>query len=149
VLTAADLAGGGAPSGRTPHDPGLIVLAAGDVVASIAGAEPTARAVTVGGAVLGPQLHLYRVDHDRMDADFLAGALRFAAPPRSAPGVSRVDARRLRIPRLSLSEQREYGRAFRELLALEDRLRETAVLGESLVRLGFDGLARGRLRPLG
>ncbi|MFC6086572.1 N-6 DNA methylase [Sphaerisporangium aureirubrum] len=149
VLTAADLASGTAPSGRTPYDPGLIILEAGDVVASIAGAEPAARVVTEGGAVLGPQLHLYRVDHDRMDAGFLAGCLRFAGPARTASGgASRVDARRLRVPRLSLDEQREYGRTFRELTALEDRLRETAALGESLVRLGFDGLACGRLRPL-
>ncbi|MEO3814420.1 N-6 DNA methylase [Sphaerisporangium sp. B11E5] len=149
VLTAADLARGGTPTGRTPYDPGLIVLEPGDVVAAITGADTAARAVTEGGAVLGPQLHLYRVDHERMDADFLAGCLRFAGTARPAPGgASRVDARRLRVPRLSLEEQREYGRAFRELLALEDRLRETAALGESLVRLGFDGLACGRLRPL-
>ncbi|WP_344056347.1 N-6 DNA methylase, partial [Sphaerisporangium rubeum] len=147
VLTAADLARGGTPTGRTPHDPNLIVLEPGDVVASLV--DATARAVGEGGAVLGPQLHLYRVDHERMDADFLAGCLRFAGAARPSPaGASRMDARRLRVPRLPLPEQREYGKAFRELLELEDRLRETAALGESLVRLGFDGLAGGRLRPL-
>ncbi|GAA3836412.1 N-6 DNA methylase [Sphaerisporangium flaviroseum] len=149
VLTAADLAGGGGPSGRTSHDPGHITLEAGDVVATST-TEGAARTVTEGGAVLGSQLHLYRVDHDRMDPDFLAGYLRYAgAATRAYPGASRVDARRVRIPRLSLPEQRVYGRAFRELLALEDRLRETTALGETLIRLGFDGLIGGHLRPNG
>jgi len=30
---------------------------------------------------------------------------------------------------------------------LEDTLRETAALGEELIRLGFDGLSVGLLRP--
>ncbi|WP_424529499.1 N-6 DNA methylase [Sphaerisporangium viridialbum] len=152
VLTAADLATGGGPSGRTGSHQGHVVLAAGDVVATNTTAETAVRTVAEGGAVLGPQLHLYRVDRERMDPDFLAGYLRYAGTSgaaRAYSGASRVDARRVRIPRLSLSEQQVYGRAFRELLALEDRLRETTALGETLVRLGFDGLVGGRLRPNG
>ncbi|MFC4589147.1 N-6 DNA methylase [Sphaerisporangium corydalis] len=150
VLTAADLVSGGRPSGRTTPDPGHVVLEPGDVVATTTATDGAARTLAEGGAVLGPQLHLYRVDPERMDPDFLAGYLRYAGTAgtnRSHPGASRVDARRVRIPRVSLSEQRAYGRAFRELLALEDGLRETTALGETLVRLGFDGLAGGRLRP--
>lgn len=152
VLTAADLAAGGPPSGRTSPGDGHIVIEAGDVVATITLADGAARTVTEPGAVLGPQLHLYRVDRDRMDPDFLAGYLRYAGVSgavRAHPGASRVDTRRVRIPRLSLDEQRAYGRAFHELLALEDRLRETAALGETLIRLGFDGLVGGHLRPHG
>jgi hypothetical protein len=149
VLMAGDLATGGRPSGRTSPDPGHITLEAGDVVATVTTGEGAARTVAEGGAVLGPQLHLYRVDQERMDPDFLAGYLRYAGATRPYPGASRVDARRVRIPRLSLSEQQVYGRAFRELLALEDRLRETATLGETLIRLGFDGLVGGHLRPSG
>ncbi|WP_245966450.1 N-6 DNA methylase [Sphaerisporangium album] len=152
VLTAADLAAGGPPSGRTSPDPGHVTLEPGDVVAAGATGEGAARTVTEGGAVLGPQLYLYRVDPERMDPDFLAGFLRYAGAwgsARSHPGASRVDARRVRIPRLSLPEQQVYGKAFRELLDLEDRLRETAALGEALIRLGFDGLVGGHLRPSG
>jgi hypothetical protein len=151
VLTAGDVAAGGRPTGRTSPDAGHITLEAGDVVAVTTG-EGAARTVAEGGAVLGPQLHLYRVDRDRMDPDFLAGYLRYAATSgttRAYPGASRVDARRVRIPRLPLSEQQVYGKAFRELLGLEDRLRETTALGETLIRLGFDGLVGGHLRPSG
>ncbi|GGL05002.1 SAM-dependent methyltransferase [Sphaerisporangium melleum] len=150
VLTAADLLSGGAPSGRTTGDPGHVVLEPGDVVSAVLAEVGAARTVTEAGAVLGPHLYLYRVDRERIDPDFLAGCLRHAAgAARAHPGASRVDARRVRVPRLSLAEQREYGRAFRELLALEDRLRATAELGERLVRLGFDGLVGGHLRPGG
>ncbi|MET8157855.1 N-6 DNA methylase [Sphaerisporangium sp. NPDC005289] len=151
VLTAADVVDGGPPSGRAPAGAGHVVLAAGDVVATVATGDGAARVVAEPGAVLGPQLHLYRLDRDRLDPDFLAGHLRHAGASAARPysGVSRVDARRVRVPLLSLAEQRAYGRAFRELLALEDRLRATAALGERLVRLGFDGLAGGHLRPEG
>jgi hypothetical protein len=147
VLTVDDLASGGLPSGWTFADHGLVTVSAGDIVAS----PMTARVVEAGGAVLGPHLSLYRVDRDRVDADFLAGFLRLATSSGSGSrvhlGSSRVDARRARIPRLPLAEQQVYGRAFRELAALEDALRETAAAGGALVRLGLEGLGDGRLRP--
>ncbi|MDH2428047.1 N-6 DNA methylase [Sphaerisporangium sp. TRM90804] len=153
VLTSGDLTRGGPPTGRTSPGPGLVTLEPGDVVAAVTALDGAARAVTEGGAVLGPHLHLYRVDPDRLDPDFLAGCLRFAGVSganRSHPGGgSRVDARRARIPRLSLDEQRAYGAAFRELQALQDALRETAALGESLVRAGLAGLVDGHLGPGG
>jgi hypothetical protein len=46
-----------------------------------------------------------------------------------------------------LDQQRRYGAAFRELTALGDTLRAAAAAGETLVRLGFDGLVAGHLRP--
>jgi hypothetical protein len=58
-----------------------------------------------------------------------------------------VDARRLRVPRLPLAEQRAYGAAFRRLTELEDVLRAAVAAGGTLVRLGFDGLIAGHLRP--
>ncbi|HEX3588820.1 MAG TPA: N-6 DNA methylase [Pseudonocardiaceae bacterium] len=143
VLTADDLAAGGPATGRTAEDDGLVRLAEGDVVASVLGA---ARVLTDGGAFLGPYLACYRVDPDRLDRDFLAGLLRAEQPP--AHGSSRIDARRIRVPRLSLAEQRRYGAAFRELLALDDALRAAAAAGETLVRLGFEGLVAGHLRPV-
>jgi hypothetical protein len=141
VLTADDLAIGRAPSGRTTEEPGQVTTQAGDVVGSVMGA---ARVLTEGGAVLGPYLTRYRVDPERLDPDFLAGLLRCAD---IHPGASRVDARRLRVPRLSPAEQRAYGAAFRRLAELEDVLRNAAEAGGTLVRLGFDGLIAGHLRP--
>lgn len=152
VLTAENVAYGTPPSGRTAPEEGLVTLEPDDVVTGYATGEVTARVITEGGAVLGPQLSLYRVNTKRLDPHFVAGVLRFAGnvhPPRGHSGSSRLDARRARIPRLPLHEQQAYGRAFRELVHLEDTLRETAALGERLVRLGFDGLSVGLLRPRG
>lgn len=143
VLTAEDLAEGRAPSGWTTDEPGLVAVEAGDVVASVLGA---ARVMTGGGGVLGPYLAAYRVDPDRLDPDFLAGLLR-SVDSRTHPGSSRLDARRVRVPRLPLAEQRRYGAVFRQLIAFEDSLREAASAGETVLRLGFDGLITGHLRP--
>ncbi|WP_182901099.1 N-6 DNA methylase [Microbispora sp. H10830] len=146
VLTADDVAAGTAPSRRIPRTPGLVAVRPGDVVASAV----TARMVAGEGAVLGPHLSLFRVDPDKVDPEFLAGFLRYAAGGgRPHLGSSRVEARRARVPQLPLAVQRTYGTAFRRLLALEDGLREAAAAGEALARLGVDGLIDGRLRPHG
>jgi hypothetical protein len=146
VLTADDLARGTGASGSAAAEPGLVTIAAGDVVSSAV----TARVIDEAGAVLGPHLTVFRVDRTRLDPEFLAGLLRFAAGGgRPHPGSSRVDARRARVPRLPLTEQIRYGKAFRRLLALQDGLREAAEAGETLVRLGVEGLVDGRLRPGG
>ncbi|MFE3450540.1 class I SAM-dependent DNA methyltransferase [Nonomuraea sp. NPDC059194] len=142
VLTADDVERGTTPSGATTAEPGLVRIQPGDVVATYA----TARVVSQDGAVLGPQLTLYRVDQRRVDPHFLAGFLR-SAGARVPAGSSRVDARRTRLPRLSLAEQRAYGDAFRRLAVMEDSLREATALGETLIRLGHEGLADGRLQP--
>ncbi|MDR8409638.1 N-6 DNA methylase [Nonomuraea sp. 3-1Str] len=142
VLTADDVAGGAPPSGRAGGQQGLVQVRPGDVVASYS----SVRVMAEGGCVLGPHLTLYRVDQRRLDPDFLAGFLR-AAGGRAAPGSSRFDVRRTRLPRLSLEEQRAYGEAFRQLAVLEDALRETSALGQTLIRLGLDGLADGHLHP--
>ncbi|MFJ2031160.1 N-6 DNA methylase [Streptosporangium sp. NPDC087985] len=144
VLTADDIALGTPPSGRTVLDPALVMIRPGDVVTTTLG---VVRVITRSGAALGPQLTLYRVDPQRLDPDFLAGFLRSADAARIHPGSSRLDVRRSRVPMLPLADQRRYGTAFRELFALEDRVRETTALGETLIRLGFDGLVDGHLRP--
>ncbi|WP_433253054.1 N-6 DNA methylase [Streptosporangium sp. CA-135522] len=144
VLTADDTAMGTSPSGRTTLDPTLVMIRPGDVVTTALG---VVRVITRSGAALGPQLTLYRVDPQRLDPDFLAGFLRSADAARIHPSSSRLDVRRARVPMLPLADQRRYGTAFRELFALEDRVRETTALGETLIRLGFDGLVDGHLRP--
>ncbi|MEV5326068.1 N-6 DNA methylase [Nonomuraea sp. N2-4H] len=142
VLTSDDLLNGGAPSGSTTMQQGLVPIKPGDVVASYS----AVRVMADGGAVLGPHLTLYRVDGRRLDPDFLAGFLR-AAGGRVTTGSSRFDVRRTKLPRLSLREQKAYGAAFRQLAVLEDAIRETSTLGHTLIRLGLDGLADGHLHP--
>jgi len=142
VLTADDVATGTPPSGRATSQQGLVAIQPGDVVASYS----SVRVMDDDGGVLGPHLTLYRVDARRLDADFLAGFLR-AAGSRASTGSSRFDVRRTRLPRLPLKEQRVYGEAFRQLVVLEDALRETSALGQTLIRLGLDGLTDGHLHP--
>ncbi|MEO3890109.1 N-6 DNA methylase [Nonomuraea sp. B5E05] len=142
VLTTDDVLNGTSPSGLTSTQQGLVAIRPGDVVASYS----AVRVMADDGAVLGPHLTLYRVDAGRLDPDFLAGFLR-AAGGRVTTGSSRFDVRRTRLPRLSLRDQQAYGAAFRQLAVLEDALRETAVLGQTLIRLGLDGLADGHLHP--
>ncbi|WP_236051000.1 N-6 DNA methylase [Nonomuraea cypriaca] len=143
VLTSDDVLNGSPPSGSTTMQQGLIAIRPGDVVASYSAVRVLADS---GEAVLGPHLTLYRVDARRLDPDFLAGFLR-AAGGRVTTGSSRFDVRRTRLPRLSLKEQKAYGEAFRQLAVLEDALRETSTLGQTLIRLGLDGLAEGHLHP--
>jgi hypothetical protein len=143
VLTSDDVLSGGAPSGLTTVQQGLVPIHPGDVVASYSAVRVVEDG---GGAVLGPHLTLYRVDARRLDPDFLAGFLR-AAGGRVTTGSSRFDVRRTRLPRLSLKEQKAYGEAFRQLAVLEDAIRETSTLGQTLIRLGLDGLADGHLHP--
>ncbi|WP_433438565.1 HsdM family class I SAM-dependent methyltransferase [Nonomuraea sp. CA-141351] len=142
VLTSDDVLNGTPPSGFTTMQQGLIAIRPGDVVASYS----SVRVMADGGAMLGPHLTLYRVDARRLDPDFLAGFLR-AAGGRVTTGSSRFDVRRTRLPRLSLKEQKAYGEAFRQLAVLEDAIRETSTLGQTLIRLGLDGLADGHLHP--
>ncbi|HEY8480601.1 MAG TPA: N-6 DNA methylase [Spirillospora sp.] len=144
VLTADDVCAGTGPSGTSAHGPELVMLEAGDVVV----AAGSVRLITEPGAALGPGLTVYRPDEGRLDPRFLAGLLGLA-DGRGATGAGshRLDPRRTRVPRLSLERQRAYGRAFHELTRMTETLREMAALGETLVRLSFDGLLEGHLRP--
>ncbi|MFA1544261.1 N-6 DNA methylase [Actinomadura monticuli] len=144
VLTVHDLTTGSGPSATAAAGPGLIMLDAGDVVATAAG---SARVIEEPGTALGPYLTRYRPDPERLDAHFLAGVLTLARVRGSSASSSRTDLRRTRVPRLSLDRQRAYGRAFRELIGLTETLREMSALGEALVRLSFDGLLDGALVP--
>lgn len=121
------------------------VAEAGDVVASVTG---IAYVHSGPSQAVGAGLSVYRVDPNRLDADFLAGCLRAADLP-AASASTRIDGRRVRIPRCSLAVQHEYGLVFRRLAEFDDVLRETAETGRELVRLGFAGLVEGRLRPGG
>lgn len=152
VLTLEDIALGQEPTGTAAHDPHHVQTAAGDVVVSLAARHPVARVMREGGAVLGPGLALVRAEPSRLDPDFVAGWLLLGAQGaslRSSTSSARFDVRRARLPRLTLDEQIELGRAFRKLTDLEAALRETYRRGADVLRLGLEGLGAGTLRPSG
>lgn len=149
ALTAKDVAEGREPTGRAVDQPGLVVLAAGDVVTPALAAKGGAvRVVDSGGAVLGPRLLAFRADPRQLDPDFFAGFLRLAAEPGAGrSGSTRTDARRVPIPLVPLAEQQAYGAAFRALESFRAVLRACERQGGELVRIGAAGLAAGILDP--
>ncbi|MFE8969265.1 N-6 DNA methylase [Streptomyces albogriseolus] len=154
VLTDHDVLAGTAPSGTLPESEEEPVLTEpGDVVLPVLGGGAVARVVdeATAGAVLGRNLVLLRPDPAALDAWFLAGFLRGTANHRQASSyasaATRLDVRRLQLPRLALDEQRRYGERFRALDAFERALREAGRLGEQLVRGMYDGLTDGTIAP--
>ncbi|CAL9437230.1 N-6 DNA methylase [Streptomyces sp. enrichment culture] len=154
VLTEQDVLTGQEPSGTLPGGAGgedPVLLRTGDVVVPALGGGPVARVVddATAGAALGRNLHLLRPDPAALDPWFLAGFLRGTANQRQASSyastATRVDVRRLQLPRLPLAEQRRYGERFRALAEFEQALRQVGRLGERLVRGMYDGLTDGTL----
>ncbi|MGW9240695.1 N-6 DNA methylase [[Kitasatospora] papulosa] len=158
VLTEHDVLAGTGPSG-TPSAPAgspeeePLLLEPGDVVVPVVGGGSVARVVdeTTAGAVLGRNLQLLRPDPAALDPWFLAGFLRGTANNRQASSyastATRLDARRIQVPRLPLDEQRRYGERFSALAAFEDALREAGRLGGQLVQGMYDGLTDGSVAP--
>ncbi|MEU0133503.1 N-6 DNA methylase [Streptomyces sp. NPDC006296] len=158
VLTEHDVLAGTAPSGTAspqtaPPEDEPLLLEAGDVVVPVLGGGAVARVVdeATAGAVLGRNLQLLRPDPAALDPWFLAGFLRGTANNRQASSyastATRLDARRLQVPRLPPAEQRAYGARFRDLAAFEDALRTAGRLGGQLVQGMYDGLTDGSVAP--
>ncbi|WP_406861356.1 N-6 DNA methylase [Streptomyces sp. HUAS MG47] len=155
VLTDLDVLTGQAPSGTLPDGPAEepVVVAAGDVVVPVLGGGSVARVVdeATAGAALGRNLQLLRPDPAALDPWFLAGFLRGTANNRQASSyastATRLDVRRLQLPRLPLAEQQRYGTRFRTLAEFEDALRLAGRLGEALVQGLYDGLTDGTVSP--
>ncbi|MEU6984781.1 N-6 DNA methylase [Streptomyces sp. NPDC046324] len=155
VLGENDVFSAQPPSGSlpdgAPEEP--VVLAEGDVVVPVLGGGSLARVVdaTTAGAALGRNLQLLRPDPAALDPWFLAGFLRGTANTRQASSyastATRLDVRRLQLPRLPLAEQQRYGERFRALAEFEDALRLAGRLGEQLVQGLYDGLADGTVAP--
>ncbi|MFC8536920.1 N-6 DNA methylase [Streptomyces sp. NPDC057249] len=156
VLTEHDVLGSAPPSGTpaaggTPEEP--VLVAAGDVVVPVLGGVTVVRVVdeATAGAALGRNLQLLRPDPAVLDPWFLAGFLRGTTNNRQASShastATRLDARRLQLPRLPLAEQRRYGERFRALAAFEDALRLAGRLGGQLVQGLYDGLTDGTVTP--
>ncbi|MFC4608903.1 N-6 DNA methylase [Streptomyces maoxianensis] len=155
VLTEHDVLSAGAPSGTLPDGPPEepVLTEEGDVVVPVLGGGSVARVVdtATAGAALGRNLQLLRADRSAIDPWFLAGFLRGTANNRQASSyastATRLDVRRLQVPRLPLADQRRYGERFRALAEFEDTLRLAGRLGEQLVRGMYDGLADGTVLP--
>ncbi|WP_138909758.1 N-6 DNA methylase, partial [Streptomyces chryseus] len=155
VLTEQDVLGGAAPSGSLPEGPAEdpVLVEAGDVVVPVLGGGSVVRVVddTTAGAALGRSLQLLRPDPAALDPWFLAGFLRGTANNRQASSYAststRLDVRRLQLPRLPLADQLQYGERFRTLAEFEDALRQAGRLGEQLVQGLYDGLTDGTVRP--
>ncbi|MGS2619530.1 N-6 DNA methylase [Micromonospora sp. LZ34] len=151
VLTVPDVLAGAEASGEVDERFGQVIpLAVGDVVVPMIARTLTARVITAAGALLGRNLYLLRPNPAALDPWFLAGQLRTSANEKQASSLSgtlRFDIRRAQVRRLPLDEQRAHGEAFRRLDAFESAMRQAATLGEELIQLTADGLARGSLRP--
>ncbi|MFG2819854.1 N-6 DNA methylase [Kitasatospora sp. NPDC048365] len=155
VLTEHDIVTGGAPSGAlpdgTPEEP--VLVRAGDVVIPVLGRGATARVIDgpTAGAALGRNVYLLRTDPAVLDPWFLAGFLRSTANSRQASSftssATRLDVRRLQVPRLPPADQRRYGERFRAVAAFEEASRSAARLGELLVQGLYDGLTDGSVGP--
>ncbi|WP_405985936.1 N-6 DNA methylase [Streptomyces sp. NBC_00872] len=152
VLTEHDVLAGRAPSGVLPEGVAAeepVRIQEGDVVVPVLGGGAVARVMdaALAGAALGRNLQLLRPDPAALDPWFLAGFLRGTANARRASSyastATRLDVRRLQLPRLPLADQRRYGEHFRALAAFEDALRLAGQLGEQLVQGLYDGLADG------
>ncbi|MEV8478720.1 N-6 DNA methylase [Streptomyces sp. NPDC051173] len=155
VLTDHDVKYGGAPSGTLPEGPAEepVLLRRDDVVVPVLGDVTAARVVdeATAGAALGRGLFLLRTDPAALDPWFLAGFLRGTAGRRQASSyastATRLDVRRLQVPRMPAADQRRYGERFRAVAAFEEALRQAERLGEHLVQGLYDGLADGTVRP--
>ncbi|KNB54454.1 restriction endonuclease subunit M [Streptomyces caatingaensis] len=155
VLTDYDVKAGLAPSGVLPEGPeeAPVLVEAGDVVLPVLGDVTVARVIdeATAGAALGRGLFLLRPDPAAIDPWFLAGFLRGTANQRQASSyastATRLDVRRLQVPRLPLADQRRYGDRFRALADFEEALRVTERLGTSLIQGLYDGLTDGSVRP--
>ncbi|WP_042378855.1 N-6 DNA methylase [Streptacidiphilus melanogenes] len=142
------LTAGGGTSGTAAGNAPL--TRAGDVVVPVHGQEGGGIRVVAeaeAGVPLERGHQLLRPAPDVVDPWFLAGFLRSTANSRQAStftGTStRLDARRLQLPRLPLSEQRRYGARFRAVAEFEQALHQAARLGEQFAQGLYDGLAEG------
>ncbi len=149
VLTEQDVLSGSEPSGALPEGPDeeAVRVEEGDVVVPVLGGGSVVRVVDAAsaGAALGRNLQLLRPDPTALDPWFLAGFLRGTANTRQASSyastATRLDVRRLQLPRLPLADQRRFGDAS----VRWPRSRLSGRLGEQLVQGLYDGLTDGSL----
>ncbi|WP_376770932.1 N-6 DNA methylase [Streptomyces lonarensis] len=158
TVTIGELARAGAVELHTAQTAGAELPAAlpGDVFVPLLSPEAAGppRVVTTAGS--RPRVEgraaLLRPDPLALDPWFLAGFLRGSGNTRQASSyasrATRIDIRRLRVPRIPLDEQRRYGERFRDLAEFEVALEHAATLGRQFVQGTVDGLADGTLPPV-
>ncbi|MFF4979850.1 N-6 DNA methylase [Streptomyces sp. NPDC001046] len=131
------------------QDGSLTVTASQDVIVSVLARAFDVRVDTGAPSVLGPQLAALRASPAVLDPWFLSGCLRAPANVQRAgthaSTTSRIDVRRLHIPRLSLEDQRRYGEIYRKITAFERELTDMKSVGGELSRALGDLLAAGQL----
>lgn len=149
ALTARDVVGGGEPSGSLDGVREPVWLRLDDVVVPMMGGTLASRVIGSERAVLGPQLWLLRPNPEQLDPWFLAGFLRNSVNTVLTTGsvASRLDVRRVQVPRIPVHEQLGYATAFRQLFELEDGLRQVQQYGTELITTMIDGLTNSTLRP--
>ncbi|GAA5199584.1 hypothetical protein GCM10023322_75520 [Rugosimonospora acidiphila] len=88
---------------------------------------------------------------EALDAHFLACFLRSETNRRQAAGTMggtfRLDVRRARVPRMTLSQQRDYGEAFRRLMEFAGRADGVAAAAADATRTAIYGLTGGIFAP--
>ncbi|MBF6520692.1 N-6 DNA methylase [Nocardia farcinica] len=156
VLTAPDVAKG-EPASETmasvaPSE--VVEVCAGDVLVPAVRSDRGGRTARVAGpgdagTVLGPHVHALRLDTDQLDPWFVAGFLT-GGENVSATRTStvRFDPSRLRIPVLSLPEQRLYGAIFRQLFLVRTTAGAVFTAAEHVADLMTTGLTAGALAPV-
>ncbi|WP_330336851.1 N-6 DNA methylase [Streptomyces sp. NBC_00557] len=131
------------------QDGSLTVTASQDVIVSVLARAFDVRVDTDAPSVLGPQLAALRANPAVLDPWFLSGCLRAPANVHRAgthaSTTSRIDVRRLHIPRLTLEEQRQYGEIYRKITTFERELTDMKSVGGELSRALGDLLAAGQL----
>ncbi|MFF4864475.1 hypothetical protein ACFY3J_22600 [Streptomyces sp. NPDC001231] len=129
----------------------LTVTRPGEIVVVGATRAFAAWVDTDAPTALGPQLYAVRTDPTLLDPWFLASCLNSPANARQASShastVSRIDVRRLQVPRLPLDEQKRYGEALRLLNAFDTALGEAEAVGRGLVHAIGDALSAASLAP--
>lgn len=158
VLTVADIREGQPPQfwmtaddvEQLEQDKVITVTSSNDVVVVIPAAEFDAWVDVQAPTVLGPHLHRLRPDTDRLDPWFLAACLRAHSNARQAgthaTTASRIDTRRLLVPRLPIEDQRRYGDIHRRLVGFEHAIADLSAVGATLSRTFTELLAAGRLK---
>lgn len=150
VLTGRDVAAGATPTLRLPAPmEDLVTLRQGDLVIShlSAASHPIPHVFTEqpdNDLILGPNLHLIRVNEARIDVYYLAGVLAATAPTSTTTsGVHRLDLRRVTIPVPDVETQRRQGAQFCRLIEFRSRLTVLAASAEALTTHLTNALATG------
>jgi SAM-dependent methyltransferase len=156
LLTVNDLLRGTGPTGWLGRHQVIAlaervtVTAPNDVVVAGTSRAFDAWVDEAAPTAIGPQVLALRADPAMLDPWFLAGCLRARGNVRQAGShstyASRIDVRRLKVPRMPFAEQLRYGETFRRIVELERTLKRASELGVDLAGALSDMLASGGLR---